>query len=120
MALHVAGVEVSFASQLSGAALDTAGMRLKGAATDGVVNEKRFPFSDQEITPEVVKANLDFAKGMLEPLITPATADVREKTIVSALGPVITGEGAFARLAFHSAYHQGQAYLMREAPGFPS
>jgi len=120
MALHVAGVEVSFASQLSGAALDSTGARLKSAATDGVVNEKAFPFSDGEITPETVSANLNFAKRMLEPLITGAPPEIREKSIVSALGPVITGEGAFARLAFHSAYHQGQAYLIREAPGFPS
>ena len=120
MALHVAGVEVLFASQLSGETLDAQGAKLKSAATDGVVNERPFPFLDSDITPESVARNLDYAKQMLEPLITPANKEIREKSLVSALGPVITGEGAFARLAFHSAYHQGQAYLIREAPEFPS
>jgi len=119
MALHVAGVEVLFASQLSGAPLDEQGERLKNAATDGVVNNKAFPYSRPEITPLFVSQALEFSKKLLEPLITNASADVRQKSLVSALGPVITGEGAFARLAFHSAYHQGQAYLIRESPGFP-
>src|ERR1700684_3527442 len=59
MALHVAGVEISFTSQLTFAELDAISARLKAAATDGVVNEKTFPFQDSEITPELVKASLE-------------------------------------------------------------
>ena len=120
MALHVAGVEVSFVSQLTGAHSNEMQARLRLAATDGVVNEKPFPFSEQEITPEVIAEHLDCGKRMVEPLISNPSDQVLSKEIVSALGPVITGAGAFARLAFHAAYHQGQAYLIRSAPGFPA
>lgn len=118
MALHVAGVEVSFISQLLGSPLDEMGERLKAAATDGVVNEKPFPFASSEITPELARRSLDRARGMVEPVISAPDA-VREKQIVSALGPVIDGTGAFARLAYHPGYHQGQAHMVKTAPGFP-
>jgi hypothetical protein len=119
MALHVAGVEVSFGSQLSGQELSTDESRLKLAATEGVVNDQPFPFSADEITPEHVAASLEASRNIAEPLITSADAEVRERELKSALGPMITGEGAFARLGFHAAYHQGQAYLIKTSPGFP-
>jgi hypothetical protein len=119
MALHVAGVEVSFSCQLTDSELDAAGMQLKAAATDGVVNDNPFPYSEDVITPELVKEKMEFAKQMLGPRITHPTPQLLSKEIVSALGPIITGHGALSRLAFHSAYHQGQAYLMITAPGFP-
>ncbi len=120
MALHVAGVEVSFCSQLSGATLDETGARLKLAATQGVVNDEPFPYSPEEITPELVRKSMAYAESVCGPMIEQASADVREREIKSALGPMISGEGAFARLGFHSGYHQGQAYLIKTAPGFPS
>jgi len=119
-AMHVAGVEISFASQLSGAPLDAHLSRVKSAATDGVVNDAPFPFSSGEMTKGSVAATLAASKALAEPLISTASGDIRLKEIVSALGPVITGEGAFARLAFHAAYHQGQAYLIRTDPRFPA
>lgn len=120
MTVHVAGVEMSFASQLLGAALDEEGKRLKSSATEGVVNDNPFPYSDSELTAGRVQELLSLSKGILEPIITSPSEEILKKEIVSALGPVITGEGAFTRLAFHSAYHQGQAYLIRTAPGFPA
>ncbi len=119
MALHVAGVEVSFASQLSGRELDQTGARLKAAATEGVVNDQPFPFPEPEIGAELVVGSLATSHSMLEPLIASPTKEILTKQIKSALGPIITGEGAFARLAFHPAYHQGQAYLIKTSPGFP-
>ncbi len=119
MALHVAGVEVSFSSQLSGKSLDNEGLRLRSAATEGVVNDALFPFPPAEITPEFVAASLDYARAICEPIITAAEPDVRQRVIKSALGPMIDGEGAFARLGFHAGYHQGQAYLIKTSPGFP-
>lgn len=119
MALHVAGVEVSFGTQLSGQALDERTLKLKRAATEGVVDDLPFPFSPDEITPESVADALREARAIWEPLISAATPEVRGSEIKSALGPMITGDGAFARLGFHSAYHQGQAYLVKTAPGFP-
>lgn len=120
MAVHVAGVEVSFTSQLLGIELDEVGKRLKSAATDGVVNDKPFPFSNSELTAQSVQELLSYAKKLLEPVISEASEEILSKEIVSALGPVITGEGAFTRLAFHPAYHHGQAYLVRTTPGFPT
>lgn len=119
MALHVAGVEVSFISQLLGLELDAEALRLKSAATEGVVNTNPFPYTSDEVDPERVAWALNFARGLVEPVIREAAPDIRSKPIVSALGPVIDGEGAFARLSFHSAYHQGQAYQIKNAPGFP-
>lgn len=120
MTIHVAGVEVLFASQLLGLELDEFGRKLKSSATDGVVNDKPFPYADAEITPTLLLTVLSFAKIMLEPVITNPSHEILAKELVSALGPVITGEGACARLAFHPAYHQGQAYLIRKSPDFPA
>lgn len=119
-ALHVAGVEVSFISQLLDLELDDLGSRLKAAATEGVVNDNGFPFSVEEMTPEFVLSCLDLSRGMVEPIITAPSEEVRGKTIKSALGPMIDGTGALARLAFHAGYHQGQAHFLLTAPGFPS
>jgi hypothetical protein len=120
MALHVAGVEVSFSSQLLGLQLDEAQDQLRRSATEGVVNDTPFPFSAAEITPELVADSLSASREMLEAIITAPTPNVLVKEIKSALGPIITGEGAFARMSFHPAYHQGQAYLVKNAPGYPS
>jgi len=119
MALHVAGVEIFFTSQLLDLQLDEYGAKLKTTSTEGVVNKNPFPYTDADATPEAVRRALDYAKAMLEPLITNPSEAVLKKELVSALGPVITGYGGFTRLAFHPAYHQGQAYLIRMAPEFP-
>lgn len=120
MALHVAGVEVSFLSQMLGEATDGDLDRLRRAATDGSVNDEQFPFSEDEITPERVRWGLDLARTMVEPVITQLTPELRAKPVKSALGPMTDGTGAMARIAYHPGYHQGQAYLIRTAPGFPS
>lgn len=120
MVVHVVGVEVSFTSQLLGIDLDETGARLKRAATEGVVNDGAFPYSDEELSAAKVKELIDYARNLVEPIITNPSPEILSKELVSALGPVITGEGAFARLAFHPAYHHGQAYLIQNAPGFPS
>ncbi|HRK20864.1 MAG TPA: DinB family protein [Fimbriimonadaceae bacterium] len=119
MALHVAGVEVSFISQLKGLELDTMQSRLKQSATEGVVNENPFPFSELEITPEAVAEALQIGRAHVESVIGNPSNELRSRTIKSALGPMIDGTGALARLAFHPGYHQGQAHLIATAPGFP-
>ena len=45
MAIHVAGVEIFFISQLLGLDLGEFEERVRAASTDGVVNEKPFPFA---------------------------------------------------------------------------
>lgn len=118
-ALHVAGVEVKFGSAILGIEPEGELARIVSAGTDGVTNDKPFPYSVEEMTPEFVADALAKSKAVVEPaLLDPSTAR-REVTMISALGPVISGEGAMARLGFHAAYHQGQAYLIRNAPGFP-
>lgn len=118
-ALHVAGVEVKFGSSILGQEPQGALARIASAATDGVTNDKPFPFSAEEMTPESVFEALEASKAVIEPVLLDPNAERREVTMVSALGPVITGDGAMARLTFHAAYHQGQAYMMKHAPGFP-
>ena len=120
MAIHVAGVEIFFISQLLDQQMTGQDLRVRAASTEGVVNENAFPFAAEEITPSLVDSALSKAKEMTEPVITHPSESVRAKQIVSALGPVIDGSGALARLAFHPGYHQGQAHLIKSAPGFPS
>jgi hypothetical protein len=118
-AMHVAGVEISFISQLLQEDLDEEGQKLRRAATDGVVNEAPFPFTEDEITPQTVKSALDRARAMTSPVINHPPAEIEGRQIKSALGPIIDANGAFARLAYHPGYHQGQAHLIKTAPGFP-
>lgn len=119
MVIHVAGVEMSFGSQLTGESLDEQGEKLKRAATEGVVDRAPFPYSSEEITPEAVADALARGRAIWEPIVSAATPESRGRQIKSALGPMISGEGAFARLGFHSGYHQGQAYLIKTMPDFP-
>lgn len=120
MAIHVAGVEVSFISQILGKAVDGDLERIRKAATDGSVNDLPFPFSPEEISPELVRYALDEGRKLVESTIHAITPEVRSAQVKSALGPIVDGTGAFARLAYHPGYHQGQAYMIRSAPGFPS
>jgi hypothetical protein len=108
-AMHVAGAEVNFISQLLGTELDEYGARLKRAATEGIVEDVPFPYSPEEMTPDAVVKALAFGRGMAEPIIASPSEAVRAKIIKSVLGPMIDGTGALARLAFHAGYHQGQA-----------
>lgn len=119
-AIHVAGVEAKFGSAITGQPLDEFLSRVQQAATDGVVNDKPFPFTAEEMTPETVHKALDASRAVVEPALADPNADRRTVSLVSALGPVITGEGAMARLTFHAAYHQGQVYQVKQAPKFPS
>lgn len=118
MALHVAGVEASFALQLK---QEEAGPweRLRLAATEGSVNDNPFPFAVEEITPGFVAGQLEASKTMIQPLLENPDP-WRDRQIRSALGPMIDGTGAFVRLCSHPFYHQGQVYMIRQAPGFPS
>lgn len=120
MALHVAGVELSFISQLKGETLEGREAQLKAAATDGVVNDEPFPFVAEEINPALVDWALAVARGQVETLVENLTPEIRAVQIKSALGPIIDGTGAFARLAYHPGYHQGQVHLVKTAPGFPA
>lgn len=118
MALHVAGVEVSFITQLKGETPEGLEARIKLTATEGVVNDNPFPFSAEEITPELVNEALTIARAMVEPAVENPDP-YRSATIKSALGPVIDGTGAFARLGYHPGYHQAQVHMIRTAPNFP-
>ena len=118
-ALHVAGVEAKFGAAMLGTEPDGSLARVREAATEGVVNDHPFPFAVEELTPGFVQATLEATRAYAEPILLDPSAERRAVSMVSALGPVITGEGALARWTFHAAYHQGQAYLIKNAPGFP-
>ena len=113
-------METKFAAGVDGLELDELMQRVLASATDGVTHDKPFPFTAEELTPEFLKRVLDAAKSIWEPIVLDPTPERRLATLVSALGPVITGEGAMARLTFHAGYHQGQAYQMKHSPDFPA
>ena len=119
MAVHVAGVEVSFLSQLTDETLSADLLRLKSAATDGVVNDKPFPYSSEEIDSGLVEWASQQGRDRVAAVIDNLSPEVRAKTIQSALGPIVDGTGAFARLAYHPGYHQGQVHMIKSAPGYP-
>jgi len=119
MALHVAGVEIYFIGSLTKRDFSDLENKIAACAKDSVVNDNPFPFSVHEITPESVITGMDHAKSIVEPVITNPSQEVREGTVVSVLGPTVSGDGVFTRLAFHSAYHQGQAYTYKTSPSFP-
>jgi hypothetical protein len=119
MILHVAGVETSFITQLLGEEPTGLAARLKQAATEGVVNENPFPFTAEETTPELGAEALAYGRQLVAPLMQNPDP-YRERSIKSALGPIIDGTGTFARLAYHPAYHQAQVHMIRTAPGFPA
>lgn len=119
MAMHVAGVERWFVAQMTAEELSEDAQRLAKCATEGVVNDNPFPFSTTEITPDLVRSALAEAELATKPVIEEPSQEVFSVQIKSALGPIIDGRGALTRLAFHPAYHQGQVYLIRTAPGFP-
>ncbi|MGC4046205.1 MAG: DUF664 domain-containing protein [Armatimonas sp.] len=119
MAVHVAGVEIWFINQIQGQPVPTELERIAKTATDGVVNDKPFPFTLSELTPKFVLDTLQTAATLVKEVIYSPTEEQLDRQIQSALGPIIDGRGALARLTFHSAYHQGQAYQIKGAPGFP-
>lgn len=119
MALHVAGVEVWFICQMQGLPVPESLVRVASCATEGVVNEHPFPFEAAELEPALVASTLATAAELVRGVIFEPTAEQLSIELKSALGPIITGRGALARLAFHPAYHHGQAYQIKSAPGFP-
>ena len=120
MALHRAGVEVWFVSQLTGAPLNGFEEQLAVCATEGVVNDNEFPFKESEITASLVAQGLAAGRAKAEALLGENDEEVRAKQIKSALGPIITGAGAMQRFAFHPGYHHGQAFQILSSPGFPT
>lgn len=119
MAMHLAGVEVSFISQLKGMELAGLEAKIKSAAADGIVNDHPCPFTDEEITPASVAEVLEIAKTLAGPLIIEPTEQELGGQVKSVLGPIIDGKGVLTRLGFHAAYHQGQAYTYKTSPNFP-
>jgi hypothetical protein len=120
MAVHVAGVELWFTAQLLDQTLtDDTDLRIARAATDGSVNDNPFPFTPEELTPELVRHALARGRAAAQHLFETPEETLRARQIQSALGPVIDGAGALARIASHPFYHQGQAYLIASSPAFP-
>jgi Protein of unknown function (DUF664) len=120
MVLHVVGVEIWFVAQLTGQELNEVEVRLTKAAVDGVVNDNPFPYRTDEISPQMITWAFQRGQEIVKEHIENPSAEFLAKEIKSALGPIITGEGALARFAFHPAYHQGQVHLIRTSPGFPA
>jgi hypothetical protein len=120
MALHLAGCEISFVHQITHCPIEPIHEKVILAATEGVVNDHPFPFNAPEITPEFVKQMLDFARSLVEPHIKNPSNEFRDASLKSALGPMIDGTGALARIAFHPAYHHGQIYQLSQMSGFPA
>jgi len=119
MAAHVAGVEAYFSRQLRDLTLEPGLRRVEMSAVDGVVNDKAFPFEAGELTVDGLLGVFAETEALVRPMMDDP-ASIANKSLVSALGPVIDGRGALTRLAFHPAYHQGQAYLLKQLPGYPS
>jgi hypothetical protein len=117
-AIHLAGTEVRLAAEIDGLTLDPFQERIRAAATEGVVNDLPFPFD--QITPELVRQILAASRVLWEPIVLDPTPARRAAACTTSQGTAIDGEGAMCRLTFHAGYHQGQAYQIKNAPGFPT
>ena len=120
MAMHLAGVEIYFTYQLLGLKTGEFEQRLISSATDGVVNDMSFPFSPGDLTPELVDRGLRAGREFALQLLESTDPSVRLKEVKTVLGPMASGEGAMARITCHPFYHQGQAYQIKNSPGFPA
>lgn len=120
MALHVAGVEFFVLAQLLDKELNEQLDRVRKCARDGALNDAPFPYPSGEITPELIKWALSEGRTLTELALNNITPELRAKQNESALGPIIDGTGAFARLSYHSGYHQGQIWMIKSAPNFPA
>jgi hypothetical protein len=120
MAIHLAGVETWFSAQLLALSMsDEFELRVIQAATDGSVTDNPFPFAVEEMTPETVSRAMSLGRDSVAKLFIDLNDKIREMELKSALGPIIDGNGALARIAAHPFYHQGQIYMIKTAPGFP-
>ena len=119
MALHVAGVEIWFAAQLHGQELSGEDKKLADCATEGSINDSPFPYTVDEMTPEVVAAGLARGRAAAMSVFESSDPEIRTKSLKSALGPMINGEGAMVRLAAHPFYHQGQIHMITSSSEYP-
>lgn len=120
LAIHVAGSEVFMALHiLKIEPRNEFERKVFLSVTDGMLNENVFPFEPHEITRETIDEALRLGESLIEPLLQNASPEHRKVRFASPLGPEIDGDGAFARMAFHASYHQGQVYIIRNAPNFP-
>lgn len=120
LAIHVAGSEVFMALNiLQLEPRDDFERKVYHSVTDGMLNDKVFPFEAHEITRETIGQALRLGESLIEPLLQNPTPEHRKVRFGSPLGPEIDGDGAFARMTFHASYHQGQVYIIRNAPNFP-
>ena len=120
MVIHVCGVEMSFANQLLERKPESEfDKRITASSRDGIVNDSPFPFSEDEQGAELMNRVLERGFEIAGPLIEEANGTVRNKEIESALGPMIDGNGALARIAYHPGYHTGQIWTYRYHPDFP-
>ena len=120
MALHVAGTELWFVSQLTKRENDAYESKLIKAATDSVVNDLPFPYSREEVNEVAIIEAFDYVAKIVQPHIENPSDEFLTTEIQSVLGPIITGQGALARFAFHPGYHQGQVHIIKTAPGYPA
>ena len=118
-ALHVFAVESSYISQIANIRLDEFGQRLAKCAADGVVNNNPFPFSPEEITPDLVHRAAEYSLGIVNEPINNPTEAMFKAEMTSVLGPQIDGKGVLARLAYHPGYHQAQIYIIQQSPDYP-
>lgn len=120
MALHVAGIEISYASQLFESHLSPEDELLARCATEGSINDLPFPVPAEELTPERVARSLERGRAAAISLFESADSEIRNKVIPSALGPLMNGQGAMARLSAHAFYHLGQVYMIAQSPDYPA
>lgn len=120
MALHVAGIEVSYASQLFESNLNAEDELLARCATEGSINDLPFPVPAEELTPDRVAKDLERGRAAAMSLFESADPNIRAKVVPSALGPLMNGQGAMARLCSHAFYHLGQVYMIAQSPDYPA
>ncbi|HRJ26036.1 MAG TPA: DinB family protein [Fimbriimonadaceae bacterium] len=115
--MHLAGAEHYWAIRLGSVDRDE---KLEAAVWDAFIREGKFPYGPDERTQPIAMAALERTGRDLAPIIENPTPEILHQAITSPYGDPIDGAEGLRRIAQHAAYHTGQIWMIRMAPGFPA
>jgi hypothetical protein len=119
--LHVASAEHNMARRMrkEEPRADEFETKLDKAVRDGFLNDNAFPFSQEEMTKEMIASTLRFTGAQVESIMDDMNDELLNVEFETALGPMAKGLGGYQRMAQHPAYHTGQFWSYRMHPEFP-
>lgn len=118
---HIAGCEHYWAVRINAVdpASDEYQTKLDSAARDGFLREAPSPFSEPEMTRELIDQALEYTYNEIAPIYQDPTQEQLQRPMISPIGDDVNGYEGLVRLAQHAGYHTGQIWIYRMDPRFP-